>query len=219
MKLSKQTITLLRNFAGINQNLLIRPGNSIMTVAPNKTSFAVATIEESFDTEFAIYDLNELLGVMSIFTDPDLMFSEKSLVISEGKNRIRYMPADPEVLIFPKKQPKFSDSPECTFNLTAQQLQQIIKASSILKVPVVTVKGDGTKVSILVHDKTNPNSNQFVIDVESDTSQVFDMHVKVESLKMLNEDYVVDVSFSKILRFTGDKKTYLVTCETDSSNE
>lgn len=219
MKLSKQTLSILRNFSGINTNLYITPGNTLMTVAANKTAFAIATVEENFDTTFGVYDLNELLGVLSIFADPDLEFSSKNLIISEGKNRIRYMPADAEVLIFPKKEPKFPDEPDAEFLLSAQNLAQITKASSVLKVPFVTFKGDGTKISVLVHDKSNVNSNQFTIDVNTKSTAVFDMHVKVDSLKMLPEDYAVKVSFNKILKFVGDKKSYLVTCETDSSSE
>ena len=63
------------------------------------------------------------------------------------------------------------------------------------------------------------NSNQFIIDLNADTDRTFDMHVKVDSLKMLPEDYNVQISFQKILKFIGDKKSYLVTCETDSSAE
>ena len=219
MKLSKNTINILRNFSSINTNLLIAPGNKLMTVAANKTSFAAAEVDEEFDTQFGIYDLGEFLGVMSIFSDPDLEFSDKCLIISEGKNRIRYMPADPEVLIYPKKEPKFPSDPDAEFKLSAQHLAQIIKASSVLKVPIVTFKGDGKKITVLVHDKTNVNSNQFVIDVEHSTDQTFDMHVKVDSLRMIPEAYDVQVSFNKVLKFIGDKKTYLVTCETDSVSE
>lgn len=219
MKLSKQTINILRNFAGINTNLYINAGNTLMTVAANKTAFAIAEVEETFDTNFGVYDLGELLGVLSIFSDPDLEFSERNLIISEGKNRIRYMPADAEVLIFPKKEPRFPEEPNAVFDLTAQNLAQITKASSVLKVPFVTFRGDGKKIVALVHDKANPNSNQFSIDVGAESTEVFDMHVKVESLKMLPEDYKVQVSFNKILKFIGDRKSYLVTCETDSSSE
>lgn len=219
MKLSKQTLAILRNFSGINTNLYITPGNTLMTVAANKTAFAIATVEETFDTTFGVYDLNELLGVLSIFSDPDLEFSSKNLIISEGKNRIRYMPADAEVLIFPKKEPKFPEEPDAEFQLSAQNLAQITKASSVLKVPFVTFKGDGTKISVLVHDKSNVNSNQFTIDVSTASPAVFDMHVKVDSLKMLPEDYAVQVSFNKILKFIGNQKSYLVTCETDSTSE
>lgn len=219
MKLSKQTINILRNFAGINTNLYINAGNTLMTVAANKTAFAIAEVEETFDTNFGVYDLGELLGVLSIFSDPDLEFSERNLIISEGKNRIRYMPADAEVLIFPKKEPRFPEEPNAVFDLTAQNLAQITKASSVLKVPFVTFKGDGKKIVALVHDKANPNSNQFSIDVGAESTEVFDMHVKVESLKMLPEDYKVQVSFNKILKFIGDRKSYLVTCETDSSSD
>lgn len=77
MKLSKNTINILRNFSGINTNLLLKPGNQLMTVAANKTAFASAEVEETFDTEFGIYDLSEFLGVLSVFSEPDLEFSEK----------------------------------------------------------------------------------------------------------------------------------------------
>lgn len=218
MKLSKETLTILRNFASINPNLMIRPGNVIMTAAANKTAFAMATIEEDMPVTMGIYDLGELLGVVSIFSDPELTFTDKSLTISEGKNKIRYMPADAEVLFFPKKQPTFPDA-DASFDLPAAQLQQIMKASAVLKVPFMTIKGDGKKITVLVHDKANPNSNQFVIDVSADTDKEFQMHVKVDSLKMLVEDYAVEVSFNKVLKFGGKDKTYLVTCETDSSVE
>jgi len=217
MKLSKTTVNLLRNFASINTNLLIRPGNQLMTVSANKTAFASAEVEEEFDVTFGIYDLSEFLGVLSIFENPELTFTDRALTISDGKNHIRYMPADAEVLISPKKEPKFSATPEAEFILTSQHLTQIIKASSVLKVPFVTFKGDGTKIVALVHDKSNPNTNQFSIDVETDCDSTFDMHIKVDSLKMMPEEYKVMISSAKVCKFIGDKKTYLVTGELDSS--
>lgn len=217
MKLSKTTVNLLRNFASINTNLLIRPGNQLMTVSANKTSFASAEIEETFDTTFGVYDLSELLGVLSIFDNPELEFTDRALTISDGKNKIRYMPADADVLISPKKEPKFSATPEAEFTLTSLQLTQLIKASSVLKVPFVTFKGDGCKIVVLVHDKSNPNTNHFSIDVEAETENTFDMHIKVDSLKMMPEEYKVLISSAKVCKFIGDKKTYLVTGELDSS--
>ena len=38
---------------------------------------ALATIEETFETEFAIYDLNEFLAGLSLFKKPVLDFKEK----------------------------------------------------------------------------------------------------------------------------------------------
>jgi len=215
MKLSKSTLNILRNLAGINSNLLIKQGNKLMTKAANGTSFAAVTVEETFPHDFAIYDLNELLGVVSIFNDPELEFNEKVLTISEGNNRIRYMPSDVEVLIVPKKEPAFSDA-VATFKITAQQLAQISKAASVLKVPFVTIRGDGSKIVVLVHDKSTPNSNQFLIDVDAETEATFDMHIKVESLKMLPDTYEVFVSEKKICKFEADRKVYFVSGEIDS---
>ncbi len=190
-----------------------------MTVAPNKTSFAVAEIEDSFDGDFGVYDLTEFLGVMSIFSDPELEFNKNNVTIREGKRRIKYLPADPEVLIYPKKEPKFTDNPDAEFTLDAVQIQQIMKASSVLKSGIVTIRGDGKTISVIVHDKTNPNSNQFIIDTDKDTKHLFDMHIKVENLKLIHESYNVMVSSSKVVKFVGDKKSYTVACETDSSFE
>lgn len=217
MKLSKETITILRNFASINPNIMFKKGNTLMTGAANKTCFAVAEIEETIPVDMGIYDLGELLGVISIFNDPDLTFTNGTLTISEGRNKIRYMPADAEVLVYPKRQVSLPTN-DVSFNLPAAQLQQIIKAGAVLKVPFMTVKGDGSKITVIVHDKANVNSNQFVIDVDVDSTAEFQMHVKVDNLKMLVEDYFVEVSFNKILQFTGKKKSYLVTCEIDSSS-
>ena len=56
MKLSKTTLELLKNFATINTNLLVKSGSSLSTVSASKSILAKGTIEESFPQEFAIYD-------------------------------------------------------------------------------------------------------------------------------------------------------------------
>ncbi len=153
---------------------------------------------------------------MSIFNDPEVSFSEKEMTISEGKNRIRYLPADAEIIVSPKSKIKFPADAEISFKLPASELTQIIKASSVLKAPIVTVTGNGQEISIKVHDKTNPNSNQFTI-TKGETEFTFDFHIRVDLFKMLTEDYDVTISSKKMCQFAGDSKTYWVMCETDSS--
>ena len=58
MKLSNNTISVLKNFASINQNLVIKEGNEITTMSAMKNIVAKAEVEETFTYEVAIYDLN-----------------------------------------------------------------------------------------------------------------------------------------------------------------
>ena len=216
MKISKQTLAFIKNLATINTNLLIKPGNVLATISSDRTVVAEMEIAETMPVQFGIYDLNEFLGVISIFNDPDVNLSEKEMTIIEGKNRIRYLPADSEIIVSPKSKVKFPGDAEVNFKLAASELTQIIKASSVLKSPNVSISGNGSEISIKVHDKTNPNSNQFTI-TKGETEHTFDFHVRVDLLKMLVEDYDVSISSKKMCQFSGDSKTYWVMCETDSS--
>ena len=74
MKLSSYTTSVFKNFATINQNLLIRKGNELLTMSAMKNVYGRANIEETFPKEFAIYDLNEFLAALSIFDVPILEF-------------------------------------------------------------------------------------------------------------------------------------------------
>ncbi len=54
MKISNDTIEVLKNFAGINTNILIREGSSLSTISTGKNIFAKAEVKETFPKEFAI---------------------------------------------------------------------------------------------------------------------------------------------------------------------
>lgn len=217
MKLSKNTLNIIKNFSLINTNLLIVPGNRLSTISPVGSVYADAKIEESFDQEFGIYDLNEFLSVISIFNDPDFTFDDKVLHITEGKNKVRYMSADKSILRFKTGTPKFPADCDISFELTAANLQQITRSAAVLKVPFVSVVGKDGACSIIVTDKSNPNSNQFQIEV-GDTSETFVANMKVEYLKMIPDDYEVYISSErKACKMVGEDKMYLIALETDSS--
>ena len=65
MKLNQNTQNILKNFSEINTNILIKPGKQLNTISTMRNIFAKADIDEEFDTEFGIYDLNEFLEVVS----------------------------------------------------------------------------------------------------------------------------------------------------------
>lgn len=214
MKISARTKQILKVFAGINQNVLLTKGNKIRTLSAGKTVYAEADVEETFPEQFGIYDLNEFLGVLSLFDDPDVNFESTALTISSGKNSVRYLPADETVLIAPKKA-FVIDDPVTTFELNAESLTSAIKAAGVLKAPYITFRGDGDTISMIAHDKSNVNSNNFSVEVV-DSDAKFEYNVKTEYLtKLLAEKFEVLILSKNRMVFRGDAKLYLIAADSD----
>jgi ribosomal protein L28 len=217
MKLSKETLTLFKNFAGINSNLLLKQGNKLATISAQKNVMADATVSETFP-DFGIYDLNEFLGAMSLFEDPELDFSEKYVTIKQGSMSIKYFAAEASVLTAPQKAITFPAA-EIEFKMTAAMLNMIHKTASVLRASDVSIVGDGSKVTAVVGDKKNAAGNSFSEPV-GDTDKTFRVNLKVENLKMLPGDYTVSISSKKISRFKGaGDLVYYVAVEADSTFE
>ena len=64
MKLSDKTLVILKNFAGINNSILVKRGDNLRTISLAKNILAEANINEEFPRDFAIYDLNQFLKTL-----------------------------------------------------------------------------------------------------------------------------------------------------------
>ena len=175
MKLSKETLSILKNYSSINQNLLFSPGNILKTITTQNTLLSTATVPDEFPIEFGIYDLSEFLSVLSLFQNPELEFSEKYVKIFESNNSIKYYAADSSVLVVPKKDINFPDA-EIELLLTADNLSLINKTASVLKSADVSFVGQDGKVIVVVADKKNDTSNSFEL-VLGDTELEFKVNI------------------------------------------
>jgi hypothetical protein len=216
MKLSKETVALFKNFAGINSNLLLKSGNKLATISAQKNVMADATVTETFP-DFGIYDLNEFLGAMSLFDDPELDFQNKYVSIKQGSMNIKFFAADATVLTAPQKAITFPEA-EINFNVSAAMLSMIQKTASVLRAADVSIIGDGSTITVVVADKKNATGNSFSEPVGT-TDKNFKVNLKVENLKMLPGDYEVSISSKKISRFKSPSSdlVYYVAVEADST--
>jgi hypothetical protein len=218
MKLSKETLAIIKNYATINTNLLLKPGNKLSTITAGvSTIMSTVDIVESFDKEFPIYDVNEFLGALSLFNDPNLEFSEKFVTIKEGNSSITYFAASMDGMTVPKKDVVFPEA-EIKFLLQASTLGNVLKTASLLKATDMAIVGDGINMSLVVTDKKNKTSNSYSYELGS-TSLVFRVNIKIDNLKMLSGDYNVDISTKKISRFVSKdipSLVYYVAIEADS---
>ena len=205
MKINQSTQDILKNFSEINTNILIKPGSELNTISTMKNILAKATINDSFDREFGIYDLNEFLSVVSSLDKPELTLQEKHMTIStEGsRSKVKYFYSDPSVIVSPTKEVNMPES-DVTFSLSEANLAQLQKMAAILSSPDLALIGTkGGDVVLKVCDKKNDTSNKFDIVVGENATANYTFYFKVENLKMISGNYDVAVSSKSIAHFTN----------------
>lgn len=198
MKISKETLDVLKNFSAINPNLVIKPGNKLSSIAEAKNIMSAVEVSETFPKEVGIYDLNEFLGALSLINDPDLEFGDDSVIIKSDLASLTYRYADTSILTSPVKEVTMPEV-DVTVNLTADDITQVRKAGSALGHPVVSItSSEGSdKLYLEVKDPENATANVFKLEVgESDKS--FDFQFLISNLKLVPGDYEVSVS-SKLI--------------------
>jgi hypothetical protein len=217
MKFSPSTISILRNFASINQNIFIKAGNTLSTRTVAKNLFATATVDTEFPQDFGIYNLSTFLGVLSLFSDPEIELSEHSMTISQGKNCVRYAFAAPEVLDYPDKSINMP-STDAEFELTEENLKSLLKAGAVLSSTDLRIAGDGTTITCSTVDPKNPSANTFSVEVGT-TDRVFNTFLKLENLKLPTGAYSVKMSEKKRVHFENKVITYsMFVANTKESN-
>ena len=219
MKLSDNTISILKNFSTINQSILFKQGNRLRTISVMKNILAEVTISEEFPKDFGIYDLNQFLNGLGLYRSPEFDFkNEGYVVIKEGKTRSKYCFANAEVIVVPPDKPITLPSEEVTFELSTDQLEKLLKAAAIYQLSDLSVVGENGAVKLLVRDKKNDSSNDFSI-VVGETESEFSFNFNVENIKILPGTYSVVCSKANLSRFTSKNQdlTYYIALEPDST--
>ena len=220
MKLSDKTLTILKNFAGINNSILVKQGRKLRTISVAKNILAEVEIEESFPSDFAVYDLNQFLNVnTSLFHSPDLDFSNQGYVVfREGGSTQRFFFADPNVIVTPPDKEITLPSEDVSFDLSTEQLDRLLKAAAINQLPDFSAVGKDGQVKLVVRDKKNDTSNDYSV-VVGETASEFSFNFKVENIKILPGTYDVVVSQKLLSRFTSRNYnlTYYIALEPDST--
>lgn len=201
---SKNTLTILKNFSSLNSNLLVNPGNVIKTITPSKTGMAIATVEENFDVEFGIWDLNKFLGVISLFGNSTFTFGDKSVKIQSGTGSVvNYYYSEPRLLSYPSKDVQMP-SVNVTITLTEKNFSELQKAAAVMQLPDLSFRADGTDVVAMVSDLSDPTSNSYKVVVGSDHDGTdFLFNFKMENIKILPGDYTVNFAKNVVGEFVN----------------
>lgn len=223
MKLSNETISVLKNFGNINQGILFKQGKTLKTVSTHKNILAEATINEEIPAEFGVYDLNNFLSVVSLHKDePTFEFDEKHAVIvgNNGRSKIKYRFCDPTMIVTPPDKELKMPDPEIEFTLSSSDFDWIMRAASVLSSPNIAIESDGTKINIVAFDMQNDSAHIDSLELADGNESKFRMIFKTENLtKIMHGSYDVKISSKGISHWKNNNITleYYVTTEQGST--
>jgi len=221
MQLNENTVSVLKNFANIQPNLVVNEGNLVKTIAEAKNIFGTATLDQSFPNSFGIYDLNEFLGVIGLVDNPSLVFGDKYVTISDstGRSSVKYHFSDPSILTSSDRDIPMPES-EVNFELDAATLNKILRAASTLGHEKMVIRPKDGALDISVTDVNDATSNSFSITVPGNySSDNFSVVMNISNLKLLEDDYSVEISSKLLSRFTAKNKkvSYFIAMEKSST--
>lgn len=207
MKISNDTMNILKNFAVINSNLLFRKGNIQRTASPSRDVWATATISESFDREFGVYDLNKFLATLSLFDDPEIELQENHLVISGGGRKIQYFYTDPE-MIKPVPASVVMPSRDIAWTVSTKELDELRRAASVLQVSDLSLENIDDKMVMRVCDRKDDTTNSFYLEVAGENVDVdFPVIFKSENLKFIPGTYSATACRRGICEFKNTSRS------------
>jgi hypothetical protein len=224
MKLSNETLTVLKNFASINQGIMFKKGKTLRTVSPQKNVMAEATIVEEIPAEFGVYDLNNFLSVLTLHKDdPVIEFDNSNILISglQGRSKIKYRFCSPNVIVAAPDKPITMPDVEISFELKQEDFDWIMKAAGVLSSSYVSIESDGDKVYAVALDMSNDAAHTDSLEIAKGNGDKYKMIFKIENIKMISGTYDVKISSKGISNFKHKTLNlqYWIATETGSKFE
>ena len=200
MKLSTDTLTILKNFAGINSGIEFRAGDTLSTMSPGKTILAKAKLKDSFPEAFCVFDLNQFLSVHSLYKDPELKFDEYNVIFSAGRSKTTYRKTAKEMIITPPDKDLSLPSVDAEFKLTEDTFAALMKSANVLQSPNISVESDGEKIFVTCYNSKDDSAHTYSTEVGESTN-VFKAVFLTENWKMIPGTYDVKISSRGLAEF------------------
>lgn len=204
MKISKETLAILRNFAAINGNIKVQEGNTLKTISAARNVLAEATVNETFPREFCIYNLSDFLNCVTLFEDADLNFEDNAVTISANGTKLNYKYSSPSIIVAPEKAIKIPDAPDVVFSLTADDLNKLWRGAAAINGDTIKITTKGKTITLEALD-AHTTVNTFKMTIEADKELVEkEFNIKRGNMNFIaGIDYEVSLWHKKISCFTG----------------
>jgi hypothetical protein len=216
MKFSNETLTVLKSFTAINKSILLKPGKTLKTITPEKTLIAIAEIPDEIPSQACIYDLSRFLSILSLYNNAEVEFVDKYFIISEGKQRTKYVYADVSMIHTPPEKDITIPSKDVVVNVSNSDLSSVLKAAGVLQFSEIAFVGDGDKCYLKAIDSSNEGADDYGVEI-GETTDTFKVIIKTDNLKLMPLDYQVTLCSKGISEFKGKDVTYYVAIDSKST--
>jgi len=222
MRISKETLSILKNFRDLNSNILVSPGSTIKTLTPAKNVMSTAVVAENFPVEFGIWDLTSFLGTVSLFDDPDFTFEDKYVTITNGKSsKVKYYYSDSSLLTVPTKDVNMPET-VVSIDLTEDTFNELKRAASVLGLNDLSLNSGENGVSANLFDKSGSTNNTYSIQIDNalyNEDASFEFVFNIDNLRFIPGNYRIDIAEKVVSMFSNQDidLTYWVALESSSS--
>jgi hypothetical protein len=226
MKLSPETIEILKNFSNINNAIIISPGNVIKTINPERNVFAKATVQETFPTDIPIYELRQFLNIFSLHRDAEVDFTnEHYILVTQGHTKMKFYYADlfslTRNLNIPTQDYSFNNV-VLSIELDSTLIERVRKAANMYNLTDLSIASSEGRIGLFVHNKEEETSKSYSIEL-GETEDEFTLNFVEKNIMILPGSYRVDIA-----RFPGGQLAskftnmnqnleYVIALEPDSS--
>ena len=220
MKISENTLSVLKNFSAINSGLVLQKGNVQKTISPEKSILVEVEIEDAIPSQFGIYDLNQFLGNVSTLGNPDLSFTENSVMMNDGDIAFNYYSCSPNLIVSPPDKELKLKQTDVSFTLTNAILSKLLRLASMNNLTHLSVVGKNGEIRLQTHEKANDTSNSASFKLNDYNGDDFIASFRVDNIKLVPGDYDVEIqlgAFAKFVATSGvfkDKIKYFIALET-----
>ena len=215
MKLSENTLSVLKNFASINSGIVLRKGKVQKTMSPDKVILAEVTLDDDISSDFGIYDLPQFLGTVSTLSNPEIQFVDNKATMDDGELKLSYYSCSPSLITAPPDKSLEMKQVDVNFNMTAANMQKLLRIAAMNEMTNLSVVGNNGKIQLKVHIKENDTSNFATLEIGEYAGANFEKSFKTDNLKMIPDDYEVSINFAGFALFASKNRNlkYFVALE------
>jgi hypothetical protein len=208
MKLSENTLSVLKNFSAINSGLVLQKGKTQKTISPEKSILVEVELDDSLPEQFGIYDLNQFLGNISTLNSPELTFSDSAVIMNDGEISFNYYSCSTNLIVSPPDKELKLKQTDVSFTLTNAVLSKLLRLASMNNLTHLSVVGQNGEIRLQTHEKANDTSNHASFKLNDYNGEDFTASFKVDNIKLIPGDYDVEIQLGAFAKFTASAGTF-----------
>lgn len=211
MKISQNTIKILKNFSTIAPSMCIEEGNVINVMSAAKNIIAYAEVDETFPEKVNIPRVSMLLHTLDLLHEPELeFFPGKNFYKVKGKNGDVDLVTCEDRVVAPYKGKKLNIEdkvdPDIDIQFSADILKTISKIVASIKLDSIVITNVDDQVVIIIKNADiGDSSDKYVFETGVETDKDFTYIIDAANIKNIAGDYNLKIFDGKVAQFKHEE--------------